>query len=514
MKQQIVLIGLVFAMLTAYAQNDNSATATTAPADTAKVKDYCPHRIWVDFGMAYSNNIYNRFDNIQQRYAFGNVLEVGYSYFFHPKMGVGLGVGISKISAKAELKNGGSIVINDEEYDADYPTYEMVFKCKDFAEKQNIWAIEVPLTFQFEHKMGAAKRNGIFASLGVKGYFPISARTNFTGGDIHLSGYDPYLNCHWEMDMPKHFEPASANGNYAKTKLRPSVDIIGEFGGLFGLTKTTDLYIGIYASYGFMDILPKDEDKVTYIQKEAGMDPTVSGLLNSDALKNYNLMATESVSEKWNLFQAGVKVGFRFKACGQSSQSMRESKRDFMDNYEDRLNKAAEKAARGGKEDDDSKKGKKGGDAVYIIPVYVGGNGDGKDEDLSGIDYSNLDPEVAKSMRELSEALIKARFYFDLDKDVPKNPQKQYVDKAASILKDNPNLKIELGGYTCKLGTHQHNEGLAERRANRITDMFVTKGVDAKQIETNAFTAEDYPEGMFPTLEDARTVIIKISSIQ
>jgi len=512
MKQKIVLIGLVFAMLTAYAQNDNSATATTAPADTAKVKDYCPHRIWVDFGTAYSNDIYNRFDNIKQKYALGNVLEVGYSYFFHPKMGVGLGVGISKISAKALLNNGGSIPIVDTNYtkDPNAGVYEMFFDCDKFSERQNIWAIEVPLTFQFEHKMGEAKRNGIFASLGVKGYFPISARTSFPGGDLSFSGYDPYLNVVWPKDMPVHFEPATMGESFVKTKLRPSVDLIGDFGGLFGLTKTTDLYIGIYASYGFMDILPKSEDKVTYIQKEGNKVPTISGMLNSNMLDVYNTLPDNDISTKWNLFQAGVKVGFRFKTCGQNSQSMRESKREFMDKYEDRLDKAGKK----GRGDDDGdgggKKGKKGGESVYIIPIYVGGSGSGKDGDFSGFDDADMDSEVGQLMR----ALTNARFYFDLDKDIPKNPKNQYVDEAATILKNNPNIKINLGGYTCKLGTHQHNEGLAERRANRIKDMFVTRGVDPKQIETEAFTAEDYPAGMFPSLEDARTVIIKISKKQ
>lgn len=545
MKQQVILIGFVFALLTAYSQENNSAATvavadTTAKVDTTAKKEYCPHRIWINAGMAYSNNIYRRLDNIQQKYSFGNVLELGYSYFFHPNMGVGLGVGISKISAKALLGNGGFIVVNEEGYITDGNTdpaakaYDMFFECKKFAEKQNIWAIEVPLTFQFEMKMGEAKRNGIFASLGVKGYFPISARTNFAGGDLSFSGYDPYLNCVWPKDMPVHFEPASMGENYAKTKLRPSVDLIADFGGLFGLTKTTDFYLGIYGSYGFLNILPKD--KVTYVQKENSNNPTVEGMLNSNTFEAYNLAYPDNkISEKWNLVNAGLKLGLRFKPCTQRKQSLREDKRDFFEQYgqeverkkakdkEEPRKPRKDKEDDGGNKDDGDKdgggKGKKGGEQVYIVPIYI--DKDGRvsypnDGDRTKEDYlSYLDPEKDKDVIDLIDALTKARIFFDLDKDVPNNPKlaNREIDRAVTILKSNPDLKIIIDGYTCRLGTQPHNEDLAQRRANKIRTMFLEKGANSSQIETETFTIENYPKEVaktFHSLEEARTVIFRI----
>jgi len=524
MKQQIVLIGLVFAMLTAFSQNNGEATtATIASTDTAKTKkEYCPHRIWVNIGAAYSNDIYRRFNKFEgelrsqktvQNYAIGNVLEAGYTYYFHPNMGVGLGVGISRLSAKAALSTYGSTIVNEPEYNQDGvgdETYRMYYDCDDLVERQGIWAIEVPLTFQFETRLGKAQRNGIFASLGVRGYFPISSRTKFPGGSIELTGYDPYLNVWYGTDLEGHFGVGEVADKVITTKMRPSVDIAGEFGGLFGLTKKTDLYLGIYATYGFLDILPKD--KIDYVEYSQGR-PNINGMLNSNALETYNELYNMDVSPKWNLFQAGFKVGFRFKACGdQRAQSFREDKRDFLDKYEERLNNAA-KAGRGG--DDDGKKGKKGkgeGEAVYIIPIYIGNPGNnGFDRADDGIDDLEMDPEV----RELVKALTNAQIYFDLDKDIPNNPKvaQREVDKAVTILKKNPNLKIILDGYTCRLGGQSHNEGLAQRRANRIRDMFIAKGVDPKQIETEAFTVANYPQEViksFQTLEDARTVIFKI----
>ena len=490
MKQQIMLIGLIFAMLTtAYSQTDNSATAAK-PADTAKsTKDYCPHRIWVNFGTAYSNNIYKRFDDIQQRYSYGNVLEVGYSYFFIRNLGVGLGVGISRTAAKATLNRSGTFEVTETGYNPlkEGATYWMDYESKSFVEKQNLWAIEVPLTLQFEGRVGKTKRNGLYAALGVKGYFPLTSRTTFPGGDIILTGSEDDINIKYPYTLEGHFGTVTLGEVYAKTKLRPSVDLLGEFGGLIGVSKATDLYLGVYASYGFMDILPKD--KIEYVQKEDDKSPYISGLHNS------NVFSYETdVKDKWNLFQVGLKIGLRFKVCGQNSQSMREDKRDYY-----------QKAGK----DDDDKKGKKG-EHVYIIPVYIPTDDEGKQKpaDLSAVEKEDLDPSVLQ----LLQALANAQIYFDLDKDVPKQPKvaQQEVDRAATILKNNPKLKVILSGYTCKLGTETHNQDLAQRRANRIRDMFIAKGVDSKQIETETYTAESYPKGTFDTLEDARTVIFKI----
>ena len=519
MKQQIVLIGLVFAMLTATnAQNNNSATtATAAPVDTtAKAKDYCPHRIWTNFGTAWSNDIYKRLDKVDQKYAIGNVLEVGYSYFFHPNMGVGLGVGISRLSAKALMGNDGSIPVNDKayipvgEYDPKTAySYDLSFDSKDFVEKQGIWAIEVPLTFQFEKRLGDTKRHGIFASLGVRGYFPISAKTKFAGKDVQIWGYDPYLNNTWKVGMPKHFEDIQMGDKSQKSKMRPSVDLAGEFGGLINLTRAADLYLGIYATYGFMDILPKE--KVSYVQREG--EDAVQGILNSNSLEAYNASPNKDkdISEKWNLLQVGVKVGLRFNTCHQAKQSLRDDKRDLVKEVEEL--KEAVKALKDDANDPEKKKNKKGNEPVYIIPIYAGGNNpnDKASNAGNGGDLST-DPDAIK----LADILSKALIYFPLDKDIPIDSKKanKAVDDAMQILAKRPDIKIVLSGYTCKLGTHDHNVDLGHRRAERIRDMFISRGANSKQITTENFTSQDYPAGMFSTLEEARTVIIKIKNLE
>ena len=59
----------------------------------------------------------------------------------------------------------------------------------------------------------------------------------------------------------------------------------------------------------------------------------------NNTLKDYNKTATKAISEKWNLFQFGVKTGFHFKTCkgyGKDAEYMDDLKRRFMN---DMINK-------------------------------------------------------------------------------------------------------------------------------------------------------------------------------
>ena len=68
-------------------------------------------------------------------------------------------------------------------------------------------------------------------------------------------------------------------------------------------------------------------------------------------------------------------------------------------------------------------------------------------------------------------------------------------------------------GYTCDLGTEQHNRDLAQRRANKVREMFIQKGVNPDQIETASYTVND-PQNRQnitdPSREEHRAAIFRI----
>ncbi len=480
MKKHLIIFSLIFSMFASFAQEVQ--TVETKPADTATVEStdsFCPHRINIYLGGSFSNNIYNRVNNdfIHTNYSFGSILELKYAYFFTEHWGLSLGVGVSKFSAKGTMNFNGIIEkypdASFDEYVADERVYDMYFKGNGFVEKQSIWAIEIPLQAQFEHKFGG--RNGIYAGLGIKGYFPFSAQSKFPGdvGDITTTGYEEYVDVLYQ-DLPGRFETRTGEATPSKVKMRCSIDLQADFGGIFGMGKRTDLYVGVYTSLGFLDILPKGENKVNLIEPTStGTDFQINSLLASNYLADYNAYVENNgldwkvAKEKWHYFQVGLKIGVHIKPCATNEPSMRDLKKKY---YEEMAKKANDPIVI------------KNTEYVYIVPSCP--EGYEEDDELTQADKDNI--------KELAAVLSNTKILFDLDKDIPKiNDQNDNINKTVEIMKRDKSLSLTISGYTCDLGSEAHNRDLAQRRAQAVRQLFIDKGVAPSQIEVEAYTAND-----------------------
>ncbi len=65
------------------------------------------------------------------------------------------------------------------------------------------------------------------------------------------------------------------------------------------------------------------------------------------------------------------------------------------------------------------------------------------------------------------------------------------IDKAAGILKDNPNVKVEIAGYTDSRGSSKKNLKLSQARADAAMAALVGAGVPAGQITAKGYGAAD-----------------------
>lgn len=89
---------------------------------------------------------------------------------------------------------------------------------------------------------------------------------------------------------------------------------------------------------------------------------------------------------------------------------------------------------------------------------------------------------------ELSDALSKTKILFDFGEDIPKiSDSYANICKTVKILNVNSKLKLVVEGYI----SSDEDRNLAQRRANRVRDMFIQLGVNSDQIETAAYMVED-----------------------
>ena len=502
MKKYLLLFSLIFAMCTAFGQEVQTENNSEGNLENYETSTFCPHHINVHVGEAWTNNIYKRV-GITQYYSHSTMLDVDYAYFFNEHWGLSLGVGLNRLAAKASISKSGVIPDFDVAYDHAFdqpvtydPNYDLYYDAHGLKEKEVVWAVEVPLKAHFDWRFDG--RNGIYAALGVQGYFPIKAFNKYKGeGSVNTMGYEALYN-QWymqhlengEIKMENHFPDAAYTGRGKNVKMRPSVDLVADFGGVFALNKVVDFYLGAYCKYGFLNILPKEKTSLIGMNDQG--EVMFQGTLGSDMLDlAYQNNEIKKGKTKWNLLQIGLKAGFHFKACATPAEkSKKQIEKEILDELKKKSNEPIII--------------KQDPQYIYIVPVC----------DQMNEDDDYLTPEDKAAINELSDVLSKTKILFDLDKDIPKiSDYNDNINRTVAILKSNPQLKLIVEGYTCDLGSEEHNRDLAQRRANNVRKLFIQKGVNPDQIETASYTVND-PQNRQnitdPSREEHRAAIFRI----
>ena len=81
---------------------------------------------------------------------------------------------------------------------------------------------------------------------------------------------------------------------------------------------------------------------------------------------------------------------------------------------------------------------------------------------------------------------------FDLDSDVVRPDAKEILKSDIKILKENPQIRVEIQGHTCDLGPAEHNLNLSDRRAKSIKAYLVSQGIEEYRLEARGY-GEDRP---------------------
>jgi outer membrane protein OmpA-like peptidoglycan-associated protein len=80
--------------------------------------------------------------------------------------------------------------------------------------------------------------------------------------------------------------------------------------------------------------------------------------------------------------------------------------------------------------------------------------------------------------------------HFDFDRYSLRPEATRVLDEAVSALNQDPNLRIEIEGHTCNIGTAEYNLALGDRRANAVRDYLTSRGVPAERLRTISYGEE------------------------
>ncbi|GAX87740.1 OmpA-OmpF porin, OOP family [Lebetimonas natsushimae] len=148
--------------------------------------------------------------------------------------------------------------------------------------------------------------------------------------------------------------------------------------------------------------------------------------------------------------------------------------------------------------------------------VKVDKNGCALDSDGDGVaDYLDKCPNTPKGMKvDKSGCAVSFNFEINFDTNSAKI-KSQYMEKIkkfAEFLKQHPDIKAEIQGYTDNKGNYKYNIVLSEKRAKAVYEALLKLGVDKNQITwagygpNNPIASNDTAEGRAKN----RRVIAKI----
>jgi OmpA-OmpF porin, OOP family len=66
------------------------------------------------------------------------------------------------------------------------------------------------------------------------------------------------------------------------------------------------------------------------------------------------------------------------------------------------------------------------------------------------------------------------------------------LDEAAATLKQNPNVRVDVNGYTDSVGSADYNLRLSDRRARAVVDYLEKDGVSADRLSPHRYGKTDF----------------------
>ncbi len=123
-------------------------------------------------------------------------------------------------------------------------------------------------------------------------------------------------------------------------------------------------------------------------------------------------------------------------------------------------------------------------------PFASGGQGQDMgrwNPDSSGSTGSGMQESRLQSFRASSD-LQDIHFKFD-QYDLDSN-SKMILQKNATFLKSNPNVRVEVQGHCDERGTNNYNIALGERRAHSTKNYLVSQGVDSRNVHVISYGEE------------------------
>ena len=119
----------------------------------------------------------------------------------------------------------------------------------------------------------------------------------------------------------------------------------------------------------------------------------------------------------------------------------------------------------------------------YVMLAGANGYLNGKQQFRSDTTEEDAEYAVDFILAAINKPQVIEHIFYDYDKASLRPESKEALDGMVQVMKDNPNISIEMAAHTDRIGSDRYNNDLSERRAKSVVDYLVQHGIAADRLK-------------------------------
>ena len=123
----------------------------------------------------------------------------------------------------------------------------------------------------------------------------------------------------------------------------------------------------------------------------------------------------------------------------------------------------------------------------YVMKAGAPGYLNVKQEFESDTAEEDADYGIDFILAAINKPQVVENIFYDFDKATLRPESKAALDEMVEMLRENPNVTIEMGAHTDRKGSEQYNIGLSNRRAQSVIDYLISAGINPNRLSPKGY---------------------------
>lgn len=123
----------------------------------------------------------------------------------------------------------------------------------------------------------------------------------------------------------------------------------------------------------------------------------------------------------------------------------------------------------------------------YVMLAGAPGYLNVKEEFESDAEEADAEYGIDFVLASVNKPQVVENIFYDFDRATLRPESKAALDELVVMLRDNPNVTLEMGSHTDRIGTDAYNMDLSNRRAQSVVDYLVSAGINRNRLEYKGY---------------------------